>query len=141
MAKAERVVSESVYPEWKAAIGYLESLLPRSSDNAGLWRFEGGAEAYAFFLKQYTTTNLTADQIHEIGLRQVARLEREMDALFRKLGRTEGTVKDAIAKLKKDLSYPLTEDGRKQIMADIDVMIQEAQRRSVLQFDMRPKGR
>ncbi len=140
VAKAERVVSESVYPEWKAAIGYLESLLPRSSDNAGLWRFEGGAEAYAFFLKQYTTTNLTADQIHEIGLRQVARLEREMDALMRKLGRSSGTVKDRVAQLKKDLSYPLTEDGRKQIMADIDVMIQEAQRRSVLQFDMRPKG-
>ena len=42
--------------------------------------------------------------------------------------------------MKKDLSYPLTEDGRKQIMADIDAMMREAERRSVLQFDMRPKG-
>jgi uncharacterized protein (DUF885 family) len=42
--------------------------------------------------------------------------------------------------LKKDLSYPVTEDGRKQIMADIDAMIREAERRSALQFDARPKG-
>ena len=140
VAKAERIVSETVYPQWKAAIGYLESLLPRSSDNAGLWRFEGGAEAYAFFLKGYTTTNLTADQIHAIGLRQVARLERDMDVLLRKLGRSTGTVKERVAQMKKDLSYPLTEDGRKQIMADIDAMIRDAAGRSALLFDVRPKG-
>ena len=63
-----------------------------------------------------------------------------MDAVLRKLGRSTGTVKDRVAQLKKDLSYPMTEDGRKQIMADIDAMIREAERRSALQFDMRPKG-
>lgn len=140
VAKAERLVADSVYPEWRAAIAYLESLLPRSSDNAGLWRFEGGAAAYRQFLEAYTTTKLTPDEIHEIGLKQVARLEREMDALLRKLGRTQGTVKERIAQLEKDLSYPITEEGRTQIMADIDAMIREAERRSALQFDMRPKS-
>ncbi len=140
VSKAERIVSDAVYPEWKTAIAFLESLVPRSADNAGLWRFEGGAAAYAHFLKGYTTTSLTPDEIHEIGLRQVARLEREMDVVLRKLGRSNGTVKERVEQLKKDLSYPLTEDGRKQIMADIDAMIREAERRSALQFDMRPKG-
>lgn len=139
-SKAERIVSDYVYPEWRTAIAYLESLVPRSADNAGLWRFEGGAAAYAQFLKLYTTTNLTADEIHAIGLRQVARLEADMDALFRKLGRTNGSVKERVAQLEKDLSYPITEDGRKQIMADIDTMIREAERRSSLQFDLRPKS-
>jgi uncharacterized protein (DUF885 family) len=140
VSKAEGIVRDAVYPEWKAAIAFLDSLVPRSADHAGLWRFEGGAAAYANFLKMYTTTSLTPDEIHEIGLRQVARLERDMDALLRKLGRSNGTVKERIAQLKKDLSYPLTEDGRKQIMAEIDAMIREAERRSSLQFDMRPKG-
>ena len=140
VAQAERIVRESVYPEWQKAIAYLESLVPRSADRAGLWRLEGGAEAYKYFLKNFTTTDLTPDQIHEIGLRKVAELERDMDAVLRKLGRPTGTVKDRVAQLKKDLSYPLTEEGRKQIMADIDAMIREAERRSALQFDMRPKG-
>ncbi|RPI56537.1 MAG: DUF885 domain-containing protein [Acidobacteria bacterium] len=140
VSRAQRLVSDAVYPEWKTAIAFLESLLPRSADNAGLWRFEGGAAAYAHFLKAYTTTSLTADEIHEIGLRQVARLERDMDAVLRKLGRSSGTVNERIAQLRKDLSYPSTEDGRTRIMADIDVMIREAERRSSLLFDMRPKS-
>jgi uncharacterized protein (DUF885 family) len=84
---------------------------------------------------------MKADEIHEVGLHQVARLEREMDALFRKLGRTQGTVKDRIEQLKKDLSYPLTDEGRTQILADADAMIRDAERRSALQFDTRPKSR
>lgn len=141
VSKAEQIVSNAVYPQWSGAIAFLEALLPRSADHAGLWRFEGGAAAYAHFLEHYTTTDLTPDQIHEIGLHQVARLEREMDAQFRKLGRTQGTVKDRIEQLKKDLSYPLTEDGRAQILTDADAMIREAERRSALQFDTRPKSR
>ncbi len=140
VAQAERITRETIYPEWNRAIAYLETLVPRSAERAGLWRLEGGAEAYEFFLKNFTTTNRTADQIHAIGLRKVAELERDMDAVLRKLGRSTGTVKDRVAQLKKDLSYPLTDDGRKQIMADIDAMIREAERRSALQFDVRPKG-
>jgi uncharacterized protein (DUF885 family) len=140
VSKAERIVWADVYPQWKEAIAYLESLLPRSADHAGLWRFEGGAAAYAYFLKAYTTTDLKPDEIHEIGLREVARLERQMDALFRKIGRTDGTVIERVARLKKDLSYPLTEEGRAQLIADADDMIREAERRSSLQFDKRPKS-
>jgi len=125
-AQAERVIASDVYPRWREAIVFLESLLPRSADHAGLWRFEGGAAAYAHFLKQSTSTDLKPDEIHEIGLREVARLEREMDALLQRLGRTQGTVKERIAQLKKDLAYPLTEDGRTQIMSEIDAMIREA---------------
>ena len=43
VSKAEGIVRDAVYPEWKAAIAFLESLVPRSADHAGLWRFEGGA--------------------------------------------------------------------------------------------------
>jgi uncharacterized protein (DUF885 family) len=140
VAQAEQIVTADAYPRWKEAIAFLESLLPRSADHAGLWRFEGGAQAYRYFLRSSTSTSLTADQIHEIGLKQVARLEREMDAILQKLGRTQGSVKSRVDQLKKDLAYPLTEDGRKQIMTDIGAMIAEAQRRSALQFDRRPQG-
>ena len=139
-AQAERTVAEHVYPAWSSAIVFLQSLVPRSADRAGLWRLEGGAEAYQHFLKNFTTTDLTADEIHAIGLRKVAELERNMDGILRKLGRSDGTVLQRVAQMKKDLSYPVTEEGRARIMSDIDAMIREAERLSAQQFDTRPKG-
>ncbi len=111
-AQAEKIVATQIYPAWKRGIALLESQLPRSNDDAGLWRLKGGPAAYAYFLRRYTTTDLTAEQIHEIGLKEVARIEAEMDAILRKLGRTEGSVKDRVEKLKLDLAYPQTEAGR-----------------------------
>lgn len=140
VAKAGQIVSNDVYPRWREAIALLESLLPRSSDHAGLWRFEGGAEAYDAFVKLYTTTNLGPDEIHAIGLREVARIEKEMDAIFRSLGRTDGSVNARWEQLLADRAYPQTEAGRQQVMADIDLMIRDAEKRAALLFDRRPKS-
>jgi uncharacterized protein (DUF885 family) len=112
----------------------------RASDAAGLSRLPGGTEAYAYALRRFTSTHLTADEIHQIGLREVARIEGEMDAILRPLGRTGGTVKARVEQLKKDQAYPLTEDGRVQIMRDIDGFIADAQRRSQTLFDKTPKA-
>jgi uncharacterized protein (DUF885 family) len=138
--EAEKIVATEIYPAWKRAIAALESQLPRSNDDAGLWRLKGGDAAYAYFLHRYTTTNLTADQIHEIGLREVERIEKEMDTILRRLGRTAGSVQDRVAKLRADLGYPLTEAGRGQIMMDVQDILKDAQRRSALLFDHTPKS-
>lgn len=62
-AQAENIVATQVYQAWKKGYSLLESQLPRSTDDAGLWRLKGGDAAYAYFLHRFTTTNLTADQI------------------------------------------------------------------------------
>jgi uncharacterized protein (DUF885 family) len=139
-AQAEKIVAAQVYPAWKKAIALLETQLPRSTDDAGLWRLKGGPEAYAYDLRRFTTTNLTADQIHEIGLKEVARIEGEMDTILRRLGRTQGSVKDRVEQLKKDQAYPLTEDGRAIIMKDVEGILRDAQKRSALLFDKTPKS-
>ncbi len=139
--QAVRIVANQIYPAWQKAIAQLEPLAGRATDDAGLWRLKGGSEAYAHFLRRFTTTDLTADQIHEIGLREVARIEKEMDAILRQLGRTEGTLKARIEKLKADLGYPQTEDGRKLIMADVEQILRDAEKRSQALFDQRPNAR
>lgn len=138
--EAAQIVESSVYPAWQAAITELESQLPKSTDDAGLWRLPNGAEAYAHRLRQFTSTSLSADEIHEIGLREVARIEAEMDAIFKSIGRSEGTVKQRSEQLKADLAYPETDAGRAQIMADIDSMIRDAEARADALFDIRPKS-
>jgi uncharacterized protein (DUF885 family) len=141
-AQAEKIVGAEVYPAWKKASAVLQEQLSRATDDAGLGRLKGGDDAYAYFLRRYTTTNLTADQIHEIGLQQVARIEQEMDGLLRRLGRTEGSVKDRIARLNLDLQYPnpASEQSRAQIMVDIEGIMRDAERRAALLFDIRPKS-
>ena len=65
-----------------------------------------------YFLRRYTTTNLSADQIHQIGLNQVARIENEMDTLLRRLGRTAGPVKDPHRQIARRTSrYPNPTSG------------------------------
>jgi uncharacterized protein (DUF885 family) len=140
-AAAERIVADEIYPAWKSAIGLLQEQRPHATDEAGLSRFKSGAAAYAYQLQRFTTTDLTAEEIHQIGLREVARIEKEMDAILRQLGRTEGTVKARIDRLRVDLQYPRTEQGRAAIMADIDRMIRDAERRADTLFDRRPRAR
>ena len=139
-AQAETIVSRQIYPVWKKAIAELESQLPRAGNDAGLWRLEGGAAAYEYFLRRFTTTSLSGAQIHDIGLREVDRLEKEMDQILRRLGRTDGPLNRRIETLKKDLGYPITEAGRTAIMADVKGIVADAQMRSAAAFDRVPKS-
>ena len=83
---------------------------------------------------------MTAAQIHELGLGEVRRIESEMDA-SRKLGRSAGQSRTGIERLRSDLSYPGTAEGRARIMADIDGMIGDAGKRADALFKLRPKAR
>jgi uncharacterized protein (DUF885 family) len=137
-ARAEGIVESSVLPAWRAAVEMLEPLVARSTDQPGLSRFDGGADAYAYFLRRFTSTGLTADEVHRIGLRKVEQLEREIDAALTRLGRTGGSINERVAKLKTDLAYPTTSEGRAQIMVDIEALIRDAERRAAGLFDRKP---
>jgi uncharacterized protein (DUF885 family) len=140
-AEATKLVETQVYPSWKRAIALLDSILPKATDDAGLWRFKGGDAAYKFALSRFTTTDLTAEQIHAIGLEQVASIEGQMDAILKKIGRSEGPLRDRIRKLRDDLSYPDpgSDASRAAIMRDIDVYMRDALKRSPTLFDLQPK--
>jgi uncharacterized protein (DUF885 family) len=141
-AEAAALVEQQVYPAWGRAVALLESQQAKATEDGGLWRLKGGDEAYAFFLHTFTTTKLTAAEIHKIGLEEVARIEGVMDGLFRKLGRTSGTVKERIAQLKLDMQYPdpTSEASRAKIMEDIQGILADALVRSKSLFDIQPKA-
>lgn len=140
-ANAAQVVGSEVYPAWNRAIALLESILPRSTNDAGIWRLPGGDAAYANALRRFTSTRMTAEEIHQVGLKQVARIEAQMDSILKSLGRTQGSVKDRIDKLEIDLRYPgpESEGSRAAIMRDIDTMMSDSLQRSALLFANTPK--
>jgi uncharacterized protein (DUF885 family) len=141
-SEAENIVGAEVIPAWKKAIALLESQVPRATDDAGLWRLKGGADAYAYFLHFFTTTSVSPDQVHESGLRQVERIEKQMDTLLRQLGRTAGPLKERIEKLKSDLEYPdpASDASRAQILQDIEGILRDAEKRALSLFNRRPKS-
>lgn len=137
-AEAARIVESEVYPAWQAAIDTLRAQQPRATDDAGLWRFANGAEVYAYQLRLYTTTNLSADEIHEIGLQEVARIEAEMDTLLRQIGLAEGSINERVAQLQARLAYSNDDAGRASIMSQIETYLDDAQVRSAALFDTVP---
>jgi uncharacterized protein (DUF885 family) len=139
-AEVEDIVGSRIYPAWMRAVGTLQAQTGRATDDAGLWRLDGGPDAYRYFLEYFTTTKRTPEEIHEIGLMQVNRIERDMDRLLRTLGRSEGSVKDRITKLRLDLQYPnpRSDESREQIMRDVEGILRDAERRAALLFDKRP---
>jgi uncharacterized protein (DUF885 family) len=141
LERAANLIATEVYPAWDRTMALLETVFTKSSDAAGWWRFPKGEAAYANALARFTTTRLTAAEIHEIGLAQVARIEQQMDAILRKLGRTEGTVSERMVRLQADLAYPdpTSDASRSQIMQDIDGFIADATTRSAALFARTPR--
>ena len=138
-AEASATVERSVIPAFQRTRALLQDELPHTGMDAGLWRLPGGAQAYANRLRQMTTTELTPQQIHELGLAEVARIEKEMDGLFTQLGYTSGTMKERMAKLEKD-SQPTEADPRPMLLARYDSILRDAEQRAKLLFDKVPKA-
>jgi uncharacterized protein (DUF885 family) len=138
--EATRIVENQVYPAWQAGIAQLQGQLPRSTDVAGVSRFPTGEAVYAQQLRAYTTTELSADEIHQIGLNEVDRIESEMIDLFNQIDITEGTIPERVAELRTRLAYPVTDEGRAAMMADLQRILADAKVRSAALFDVVPSS-
>ena len=127
VAEATRVIDAEVKPALSRQIAVFEAQRPTATDDAGAWKLPAGAETYALALRGFTTTDYTADQIHQIGLEQVASIQAEMDGLFRRMGMTEGTVGDRIRILNEDPQYlwPNTDQGKLDLLASLNVQMAE----------------
>jgi len=139
-AQALQIVRDSIYPAYRRAMDGLATAQARANSDAGLWRLPRGAEAYAFYLRRFTTTAMTAEQIHRKGLEEVARIEAEMGVIFSKLGNKTGSIQDRMAKLNAEQVYPDSPDVRATVLADFAKIIRDANERSAEAFDHRPKS-
>jgi uncharacterized protein (DUF885 family) len=130
LAAAEKIVAESARPAFARVRDLLAEQAKTATDEPGLWKLPKGDEVYAVQLANYTTTTLTPDEIHAIGLREVARLEGEMDKILRGLGYAEGSVKDRYLKLNATLIPPANPDPRAAIIAEYARIVREAEVRA-----------
>lgn len=85
--EAQQAIEQQVVPSYKKFKEFfVKEYLPACFDQVGVWQVPQGDELYAFEVRQYTTTDLTPDQVHEIGLKEVARIRAEMDRIMQQTG-------------------------------------------------------
>ena len=136
--EATRGVTEQIRPAYQRLLAMLDELHPRTTADAGLWRLPDGAAAYAQALAANTTTSMSADEIHRIGLQQVADIEATMDRLLKTLGKSEGTVQVRMQALRAELQPPAEPDPRPMILARYTAAIRDAERRAQSLFNLQP---
>jgi len=140
LADAARIVDATIRPAYRRVQAFMAELHPKTNDTAGISRLPGGSAAYQQALKTYTSTNLTAEQIHEIGLREVARIEAEMDKHLRALGYTDGGIEDRMKQLDATFQPKVDGDPRPDLLQRYAGIVQDALQRSDALFNLKPRA-
>lgn len=114
ITKASDALLTSVKPAYEKLIAYWNELEKKSTDDDGIWKLTDGAAFYDAALKQTTTTNLTSDEIHDIGLKEVARIHSEMKVIMKKVNFKNDNLQDFFdfMRIDKQFYYANTAEGK-----------------------------
>lgn len=139
--QAEQVVSERVIPALKRQRDTLAALRSRASSDAGVWKLPRGDDFYAAALRHQTTTDLSPDDVHAMGLEQVAELSARADGVLKAQGLTHGTVAARIAGLGRDPQhiYANTDAAKETLIADLNAQMRAVEARMPEYFGRLPK--
>ncbi len=120
-SRARKIATQQAAPALQRQIDELKAERGVATDIAGMWSRPHGDEYYRWALKASTTTNLTPDEVHQMGIQQLAELHGRMDPILKSLGYTQGTVGQRMQALAKDPRYKFSEGdkGREEIKAYI----------------------
>jgi len=124
-ARARKIAVSEVAPALQRQIDELKAERSKATDIAGMWSRPHGDEYYRWALKASTTTTLSPDEVHRMGLEQLAELQGRMDPILKSLGYTQGTVGERMQALAKDPRFKFSEGekGRDEIKAYIQERI------------------
>ncbi|MGI2259778.1 DUF885 domain-containing protein [Shewanella sp. GXUN23E] len=141
IAKANAALLQYVAPAYQSLIGYVSELQARADTRDGVWKLPQGDEFYENALQQTNTTDLSADEIHQLGLQEVARIHDEMRAIMKKVG-FEGDLQAFFAFMRDDprFYYPDTQAGRDAYIAKAKAYIDNMNARLDEVFRIKPRA-
>ncbi|MDG2393696.1 MAG: DUF885 domain-containing protein, partial [Thalassotalea sp.] len=142
LAASKQALLTSFYPTYQSLVTWFESDISNTDKIAkGVASQPNGKDFYNYRLLSSTTTDLTAEQIHQIGLDEVARLTSEMQAIKTKVG-FKGTLKEFFKFIKDDdqFYYPNTDEGRQGYITDTDTYLAFINEQLPKYFGILPKA-
>ncbi|WP_299625724.1 DUF885 domain-containing protein [uncultured Tenacibaculum sp.] len=141
IAEAKKALKENVLAGYTNLINTLEAQEKVASTDDGAWKFPNGETFYNNALQRTTTTTLTANEIHEIGLKEVARIHAEMKKIMEKVG-FKGNLQEFFKFMKTDKQfyYADSDKGRKEYMDKAEFIIDSMKTRLDELFITKPKA-
>ena len=139
--QANQALLTSVKPAYEVLIAFLKAQKERANSDHGVWKFPDGEAFYTMALKRTTTTDLTSDEIHNIGLSEVSRIHNEMEVIKNQVG-YEGTLKEYFEFMKTDKQfyYPASQEGKDAYLAEAVHLIDSMKTRLDEIFITKPKA-
>lgn len=142
--KVEDEIRNTVFPAYQTLIDYFIELKEKSTNQAGVWKFPNGDEFYKYQLMMNTTTDYPPEKIHNTGLSEVARIKKEMWEILRQEGYedTTKTIGELIQEVNKEdrFLYSNDDEGRKQVLARYNEILDEISNNLDEAFNIRPKA-
>ena len=141
---AKQAITQSVIPGYQQLVDFLTQQRQLANTDDGVWKLPNGDAYYAYMLKEHTTTNLTPEQIHQLGVSEVARIQGEMMGILNNLptsvaGDTVAQKMSALAE-QPQMQYADSDEGRAQILADYKLILKDIDSRLEPAFSKRPKA-
>ena len=127
IAEAIAKLEEVVYPAYQGMEEKVKGLIDKARDESGIWAQPQGDKYYKDAILQLGDSQLSADQIHQIGLDEVARISQQMDSILVAQGYKAGSVGERMVKLGEEprFLYADSDTGRKQLLSDLNGYINE----------------
>ncbi len=124
ISEAEAALIEAVAPAYGRVIALFEEQAEVATEDDGVWKHPDGGEFYNFLLNGYTTMDLSAEEIHQLGVSEVARIQDEMRGIMEQVG-YEGSLQDFFEFMRTDeqFYYPNTDEGRAEYLAEATSLI------------------
>lgn len=141
-AQAEKIVTDKIFPALDRQRALVQQLRAKAVHDAGVWRLPDGEAFYAAAAEAATTTRLTGDEIHKLGLDQVAEISARIETILKGEGMSQGSVGDRLVALNKrpDQLFPNTDPGREALLAQLNSQIKAMQARLPEAFNTVPKA-
>ena len=119
-------INDVVYPAYEELAASFEAMTPQAGSDAGIWRIgDEGARFYQHALDAYGASGKAGEEIHTLGLEEVARITEEMDGILKSQGLVEGSVAERFAAIgrRPEMRYPNTDEGRAVLLADLNAQV------------------
>jgi uncharacterized protein (DUF885 family) len=141
LAAAETALTNSFKPAYETLVAYLTELETKATTEDGIWKWENGGEFFNVALARTTTTDLTADQIHQIGLDEVARIHNEMREIKKAVG-YEGDLQSFMEFMREDdqFYYANDEAGKTRYLKEATDLIETMKGSLDKMFITKPKA-
>ncbi|MDQ7050187.1 MAG: DUF885 domain-containing protein [Enterobacterales bacterium] len=141
LLRAQDALEKGIYKGYLSVASILESYLDKATEESGIWAQPQGAEFYQYSIRKLADTDMSPDQIHQVGLTEVNRIIGEMDQILKAQGYSKGSVGERMTSLNLEdrFLYPNNDQGRNELLTELNKIIAQISPKMAQQFATSPK--